>query len=134
MTDFYTGFKPRQGRPPTHARHPFDRPPRLDKYLAEGEAAVREPFVGITTDGKVVPGLFALAKTGVSTRPIQAAAEAFLAALDPTQRAAACLPLDGDAWRAWSNIHPYIMRHGVLLERPRPRRSGSGRWRCCGRA
>ena len=62
MTDFYTGFKPRQGRPPTLARHPFDRPPRLDKYLAEGEAAVREPFVGITTDGKVVSGLFGLEK------------------------------------------------------------------------
>src|SRR2546423_2288600 len=87
VTDFYTGFKPRQGRPPTLARQPFDRPPRLDKYLADGQAAVREPFVGITTDGTIVPGLFGREKTGVSTRPIQAAAEAFLAALDPMRRA-----------------------------------------------
>ena len=101
MTDFYTGFKPRQGRPPTLARQPFDRPPRLDKYLADGQAAVREPFVGITADGTVVPGLFGREKTGVSTRPIQAAAEAFLATLDPAQRAAASLAVDGDGWRSW---------------------------------
>jgi hypothetical protein len=116
VTDFYTGFKPRPGRPPTLARHPFDRPPRLDKYLADGQAAVQEPFVGLTTDGTVVPGLFGIEQSGVSTRPIQEAAEAFLAALDPAQRTAACLRMDSDDWRAWSNIHPFIMRHGVCIE------------------
>ena len=57
--------------------------------------------------------LFPIAKTGVSTRPIQDAAEAFLAALGPEQRARARFAIESDAWRRWSNIHPFIMRHGV---------------------
>ena len=64
--------------------------------------------------------LFPLAKTGVSTRPIQDAAEAFLAALAPEQRARALFPLESDAWRRWSNIHPFIMRHGVCLDELTP--------------
>ena len=40
-----------------------------------------EPFKGVTTDGKVVPGLFALAQTGVSTAPVTKAASAFVATL-----------------------------------------------------
>ena len=34
----------------------------------------------------------------------------------PAQRADACFPLDSDLWRAWSNVHLYIMRHGACLE------------------
>ena len=30
------------------------------------------------------------------------------------------LSVDGDAWRRWSNIHPYLMRHGVPLEELTP--------------
>ncbi len=115
MASKYAHFRVRQ-RPPTPARAPFPLPPRLQEVYDAGKAAIAEPFVGITTDGQVVPGLFPLRATGVSTRPIQAAAEAFLAALTPAQREQGCLPLESDAWRAWSNIHPFLMRHGLLLE------------------
>ena len=89
---------------------------RFAQNLANAEKAIGEPFVGVTADGKPVPGLFPLRGTGVSTAPIKAAAEAFLAALQPQQRAAAGFALDSDAWQRWNNTHPFLMRHGALLE------------------
>ena len=84
-------------------------------YLENSLAAAAEPLTGITTDGKVVPGLFSIEKTGVSTRPIKEAAEAFLASLKPEQRAKTVFPVDTPEWRKWSNIHPTLMRHGMPL-------------------
>jgi hypothetical protein len=74
------------------------------------------PFTGITTDGHVVPGLFALRKTGISVQPIIDAADAFLASLTPEEQATASFPVDSVEWRNWSNIHPYLCRHGVCLD------------------
>jgi Protein of unknown function (DUF3500) len=112
-------------RPPGSARrlHP-DLSPFLVEYKAKGEAAVAEPFVGITADGTPRRDLFPLRRTGVSTQPIQEAARAFLAALTPQQRARGSFGVDTEAWRAWSNIHPYIMRHGVALEELTPAQRG----------
>jgi hypothetical protein len=92
-------------------------------YLENSLAAAAEPFKGITTDGKIVPGLFSVEKTGVSTRPIQTAAEAFLASLKAEQRAKTVFPIDTPEWRKWSNIHPTLMRHGMpLFEMSDPQR------------
>jgi hypothetical protein len=91
-------------------------PERMQRYRAEGDAAVAEPLRGITTDGTVIPGLFPVRQTGVSTRPMREAVEAFLAALPPEQRVAATFPIDSDMWRRWSNIHVYVMRHGAALD------------------
>ena len=108
-------------RPPGSARALLPQlPPFLAQYRANGEAAVAEPFKGITTDGRVAGDLFALGKTGVSTRPIQDAAEAWLAALGPESRARAFFSVESDAWRRWSNIHPFVMRHGVCLDEMTP--------------
>jgi hypothetical protein len=108
--------RPRQ-RPPASGRAlPSPLPPFLQEYLRAGDAAVAEPFRGITADGQVEPGLYPIQATGVSTRPIQDAAEAFLASLDATRRNQAVFSIDSDAWRRWSNIHVYTMRHGVSLE------------------
>jgi hypothetical protein len=104
---------------PARAR-PDTLPPNLQRYADTGEALVAEPYRGITADGLVEPGLFALEATGVSTRPLVDAAEAFLSALGEAQRTRACFPLDSDAWRRWSNIHPFIMRHGLSLEELTP--------------
>ena len=51
----------------------------------EAEArGLAEPFKGITKDGQIIPGLFAIRSTGVSTEPVWQAAAAFLASLSPT--------------------------------------------------
>jgi hypothetical protein len=74
-----------------------------------------EPFKGITTDGKVVPGLFAIRSTGVSTEPVRQAADAFITSLTQEQRAKTMFPLDDDEWRKWMNQHFYI-RQGVSFK------------------
>lgn len=71
-----------------------------------------EPFKGVTTDGKVVPKLFALAQTGVSTAPVNKAAAAFVASLGDAQRKKTLLPVDDSEWRQWDNRH-FAMRQGM---------------------
>lgn len=84
-------------------------------YLEKSLAAAAEPFKGITSDGNVIPDLFSIQKTGVSTKSIREAAEAFLDSLNTAQRARTLFPVDTDQWRKWSNIHPTLMRHGTPL-------------------
>jgi Protein of unknown function (DUF3500) len=116
MTNSLTVLRPRN-RPPVSGRTlSASLPDGIKRMLEAAEVALAQPFVGITTDGKPVPGLFSLQQTGSPTAPIRQAAEAFLSALTPPQRKAALFPLDSDAWRRWSNIHPFLMRHGILLD------------------
>ena len=51
-----------------------------EDYEKEGLA---EPFKGITTNGEVMPGLFEIKPTGVSTEPVRNAAAAFIDTLTP---------------------------------------------------
>jgi hypothetical protein len=83
--------------------------------LDGAHAALAEPFRGIAVGTEIVPGLFARKRTGVTLAPLVEAARSFLATLTPKQRKAACFPIDAEAWRSWSNIHPWLMRHGVCL-------------------
>jgi hypothetical protein len=80
------------------------------------ERLVREPFKGVTTDGNVIPGLYPVQTTGVSTDPIRRAAVEFLDVLDTDHRQQVLFDVTSEAWRRWWNIHPFLMRHGVLLE------------------
>lgn len=102
-------------REPTPAVRPFDVPPRLKSMLDRGHASVADPYRGIAPGTDIVPGLFGREQTGVSLGSLAEAARSFLAALTPKQRKAACFAIDDDAWRGWSNIHPWLMRHGLCL-------------------
>jgi Protein of unknown function (DUF3500) len=102
-------------RPPTPATRPFELPPRLQPMLDRAKAALAEPFGGIAGGKRPAASVFAIQPTGVSPAPIVEAVRAFLAALDPDQRRAACFAVEDEAWRMWSNIHPWLMRHGVCL-------------------
>jgi hypothetical protein len=102
-------------RPPTPAVRPFDPPPRLQSMRDRAKAGLVEPFRGITLGDAPSPGLFALEPTGVSLAPVVEAARSFLATLTAEQRKAACFTIGDEAWRMWSNIHPWLMRHGVCL-------------------
>ena len=90
-------------------------PERLRDLLAHGKAASATPFTGVTSDGTSRPGLFPLHRTGISLDPVIEAGAKFLATLAPAERDVAHFPIDSDAWREWSNIHPFLMRHGVCL-------------------
>ena len=109
-------------RPPLRRRLPmaaYEPPPQysefLQRMLARARQSLTEEFRGITADGTVQPGLFPVRKTGVSLEPILRAARDFLAALDARQQRQVAFDIESDAWRSWSNVHPFLMRHGVGL-------------------
>lgn len=76
------------------------------------KAGLAEPFKGVTTNGTVSPGLFAVRSTGVSTEPVRRAADVFLQALSAEQRKKTTFPVEDDEWRKWMNQHFYV-RQGV---------------------
>jgi Protein of unknown function (DUF3500) len=103
--------------PPMSARHKnYEIPGMIQEINDERTAGMNEPLQGLTTDGIVRPGLFALAPTGISTAPITDAALAFISALTSEQRHGALFPLDDDGRRTWINVHMNFFRHGLMLD------------------
>src|ERR1051325_9661564 len=92
------GYALRQRTPVSARNRPDALPPGLEQYLKTGDAPLAEAFKGITADGRVVPGLFGIQSTGVSTAPLRDAARAFLGSLDDGRRTRATFPVSGDAW------------------------------------
>lgn len=77
-----------------------------------GGASLSEPFLGITTNGKIEDGLFKIKSTGVTTKPVVDAAQAFLDGLSDEQKNRTVFPVDDVEWRQWDNRHMGI-RQGV---------------------
>ena len=68
---------------------------RFQRMSREAEQrGLAEPFRGITADGKVEPGLFAIKSSGVSTASVRAAVAALLKALSDEQRKKTMFPVD----------------------------------------
>ena len=80
-----------------------------------GGAQQPEPFKGITATGTIESGLFPVRATGVSTRPVREAAQRFLQALTPEQRAKTTYTVDDREWLLWNNVHRYA-RQGVAFK------------------
>jgi hypothetical protein len=102
--------------PSFSARKRVEFPPPIQALLGERAGAVERPLEGLTSDGTLRLGLFPLRSTGVSTAPITDAASDFLSALSAEQRQRAVFPLDARERRMWLNVHPFLYRHGVMLE------------------
>jgi hypothetical protein len=107
-------FQPKQ-RSSAPARRLFEPSEFLRNMLDLAKRELSQDFKGITTRGEVIPGLFPMHKTGLSTQPVVAAAAAFLATLDSCQRQEVAFEVNSSAWRSWSNIHSFLMRHGACL-------------------
>jgi hypothetical protein len=89
------------------------------RIMAAAQAAISQPFTGLTADGTVVRGLFSMQETGISTQRITDAAETFIALCDrdgPEFQ----FPADASEWRLWANNTRPVMRHGVLFESMTP--------------
>ncbi len=82
------------------------------RSLDAEKTGLAEPFLGVTTDGNIVPGLFPIKSTGVSTGPVRKAALEFLQVLSPEQRKKTMFPVDDIEWRKWMNQDFYV-RQGV---------------------
>ena len=97
---------------------PPRRPPEelLRLSLAAETPGLAEPFKGITANGQIEPGLFAVRSTGVSTGPVRKAAQTFLASLTQTQRAKTVFAADDVEWRKWMNQSFYVRQGVSFLE------------------
>ncbi len=83
-----------------------------EEYEKEGLAA---PFRGVTTSSGIVPDIFQIGPSGVSTEAVRNAAEKFIASLDNVQLAKTMFPVDDVQWRKWMNQHFYV-RQGISME------------------
>ena len=78
---------------------------RSERFEKEGLA---QPFLGVTTHGEPVTGLFPIRSNGVTTEPVRRAAEDFLASLTAEQRQKSVFAVDDPEWRKWMNQHFYV--------------------------
>jgi hypothetical protein len=84
-----------------------------------------EPFAGVTADGRPQPGLFTVRSTGVSTAPVQRAADAFLRTLSESQRRRTMFAVDDPEWRKWMNQHFYVRQGVSFKEMSEPQREAA---------
>jgi hypothetical protein len=91
---------------------------QVKRLFSERElAALAQPFVGITADGKPVPGLFPIRATGVTTEPVRKAAVKLLGALTPAQLLRTQFSVDDPEWWRWSNVDNGIYtRQGISMK------------------
>jgi hypothetical protein len=102
----------------TRRQAPARRPPaELRRLSIEAEGpGLAEPFRGVTANGRLETGLFPIRATGVSTAPVKAAADAFLASLAPAVKARTLKPVDDPEWRKWMNQSFYIRDGASFLD------------------
>ncbi len=86
------------------------------RSIESEKAGLAEAFRGVTTNGTVEPGLFAVKPSGVSTEPVRKTATAFLAALTEEQRKKTMFAVDDPEWRKWMNQHFYVRQGVSMLE------------------
>ena len=86
------------------------------------KTGLAEDFRGLTTDGKVQPGLFPIRSTGVSTGPVRKAAKEFLAALTEPQRTKTKFAVDDIEWRKWMNQDFYVRQGVSFMEMSEPQK------------
>jgi len=103
-----------------------DRAERFQRMSKDAESrGLAEQFKGVTTDGNVVPGLFSIRSTGVSTEPVRKAAGAFLASLNDAQRSRTKFQVDDPEWRKWMNQHFYVRQGVGFKEMTEPQREAA---------
>ena len=123
-----------------HGAAGLANPMPRDLLFTPWEALYYAPFSGITTDGAVQPGLFALGPDGVSngasSRAANAAASSastsasncaptaamvaatlrLIESVSADERGALMFPLDAREWRRWNNTEMYVYKYGLRLE------------------
>jgi hypothetical protein len=75
-----------------------------------------QPFKGITANGEIEQGLFALEDEGLVTEPIVAAGTALLALLSEDERKKIQYPIHAHEWRSWYNPEFPMNSHGLRLD------------------
>ncbi len=91
--------------------------PVKERFAKMEADALKEPYVGIFTEKRDSADLFQIRSTGVSTLPIQKAAENFLNGLSPSQLQRTTFDINDEEWRKWCNVDNGIYdRQGVSIK------------------
>jgi hypothetical protein len=90
--------------------------PKLAAFVDLWRKLEKEPFVGVTCDGRCEKGLYRQAAEGAPTAAAAAAARHLLSLGSGEERSKLCHPIDAPEWRRWSNPEFYVNRHGLRLE------------------
>ena len=91
-------------------------PDFVQALLADWEALYREPFIGVTSDGTTLKGLYHLDDEVPPDQESIDAVRTLLAAVSDEERDALRHDMDAPEWRAWSNPEFVIHRVGLRLE------------------
>jgi hypothetical protein len=101
--------------PWTYAK-PIRQSERAQGLIAMWQNLYRQPFRGVTTDGELLEGRYALADEGFDVRTATAAATAVIDTLSEGERAKARYPIDAGEWRDWYNPEWPMNSHGIRLD------------------
>ena len=91
-------------------------PVRGPRNKAGIEEYLSAPFKGFSTDGNIIPGLFALRPEHAPTRDILEAASALLTRLSPEQRKKVFLPIESRERELWQNSIVHYENFGLRLD------------------
>jgi hypothetical protein len=102
--------------PRAHTEARTKNNPRAQGLLSNWEKMLNGPFRGITTDGAVVPELFAPKAEGAPILAIVEAVNALLRLMSPEQRKRSSFPVDSNHWRRWQNTELFLEDYGLRLD------------------
>ncbi|GAA2697584.1 DUF3500 domain-containing protein [Actinoplanes palleronii] len=105
-----------RGLDPWTYAQPIRDSERAQGLIARWQDLYRQPFRGVTTDGTLLEGRFALADEGFDVRAAVAAATAVLGTLTEGERASTRYPIDAPEWRDWYNPEWPMNAHGIRLD------------------
>jgi hypothetical protein len=99
-----------------HAAAAIANPIPRDLIIKPWMQLYQKPFVGVTTDGRVIPGLYRLEANGAPIEAMIGAASNLLGHLDADQRARLTFAIDAREWRRWNNTEMYLFQQGLRLD------------------
>lgn len=100
--------------------HKSGNPPWLHALYLHWLELLKEPFRGVTNDGKVRQGLYEVQDEGLPIEKIVSAADNLTSLLTEDQRTAIFYHVDDPKWRTWSNPEFLYSNKGIRLDEVQP--------------
>ena len=98
--------------------------PLIQHVIGTWRERLAQPFAGVTSDGRLIEGLYQEPEPAEAdaapTAAMTAAAEALDALLSDAERERLHYDLDAEEWRCWSNPEFLVYRVGLRLEEQTP--------------
>lgn len=91
-------------------------PPWMHGLYMHWLKLLKEPFKGVTTDGKVRPDLYSVQDEGLPIEKIVSAADNLISLLSDDQKASIFYHIDDPKWRTWSNPEFLLSHKGIRLD------------------